>query len=150
MHWHVLCLDIIIYVSAEGMAVKKCNLPFYLFNFPIRKKSCFSQPFERNIIGVNQHLPRAVTGFGEVGLFCCLDLASSAKILLRTSSKSAKKFPCWFVIWFYWFCLCFVAFSVMLVCFLLFSGFFSFAVLERDCIFRQFSLWRFETAPLLI
>ena len=63
------------------------------FNFPIRKKSCFSQPFERSIIVVNQHIPQPVTGFGEVGFLGWVGLASSAKILLRTSSKSAKKFP---------------------------------------------------------
>ena len=49
-----------------------------------KKESCFSQP-SGGTFPVNQHLPRPVAGSS-----CFL---GSAKILLRTSSRSAKKFP---------------------------------------------------------
>ena len=42
---------------------------------------------------MDQHLPRPVLGSGEVGLSGFAGLVSFWKILLRTSSKSAKKFP---------------------------------------------------------
>ena len=60
-YWHVLCLDIIIYVSAEGMAVKKCNLPFYLFT-----KSLFFQLSYCDYETMFEHIATAANGWDAV------------------------------------------------------------------------------------
>ena len=58
----------------------------------IKKKAVFTALRER-FFGAYQHLPRAIAGFGAVRLPGCAGEEGSAKIFLRTSSRSAKKLP---------------------------------------------------------